>query len=131
MKKIYCYAWGASSDETEIKEEILYSVLLTFGGGMGGANKTYYTRAIKNSELFNNEKYILIDNFGENVEINLDHVVEIKKCLVVELYNEKNNHFRVFCVGREDQNYEIKYSYDNNWYQDLIYDNENYKKDYK
>jgi hypothetical protein len=130
MKYVHCADW-CDTDEIEITEVIKYEVLVTFGGGMGGANITYYSKDIMKSTIIDNENYISIDHFGDIIELNLAHVVELKKCLVIEMLNKTKNSFRVFKVGRIDTNYEIVYRYTGDWYKSLLYEIKNLETDTK
>lgn len=130
MKTIYCASWE-ESEGIEIKEVTKYEILVTFGGGMGGANRRYYSNDIKKSNIFDNENYISIDYFGEEIELNLAHIVEIKKCLTVEMFNKAQNSLRVFNVGRADKNYKIEYKYASDWYESKIYEINNLETDIK
>jgi hypothetical protein len=98
---------------------------------MGGANITYYGKDITKSTIIDNENYISIDNFGELIELNLAHVVELKKCLAIEMLNKTRNSFRVFKVGRIDTKYEIVYRYSSEWYKSLLYEIKNLETDIK
>lgn len=64
-------------------------ITVSYGGGMGGVNETYYVRKIEvNSEGFYN--LFLYD--GETIEINKRFIVKIKPCKLVEIVSDITEH---------------------------------------
>ena len=121
MKEIYIEDWrDVDTENIRIEEKIVTTIFNTFGGGMGGGNQTYYTETIKKSETLG-ENYITINMFGEEIELNLAHVVEIKKVKIIECYHAIKNEFRVYKIGSPKTKYEVNYGYNRNCNDDRIY----------
>lgn len=59
-----------------------YSILITFGGGMGGAHRTIYTYTKPTIE---NNLIEVCDIYGVNHIIGVNSLVEIKECTIVQL----------------------------------------------
>ena len=128
MKKIYMDDWyDKDAENIKIVEKIVDNIFNTFGGGMGGGYKNYYAETIKPSKTFG-ENYITINMFGQEIELNLAHIVEIKKVKIIECYHSIKNEFRVYKIGNPKTKYEVNYGYNTNCNEDRIYGEFDYEQ---
>jgi hypothetical protein len=126
MKNIYIDDWNENDkDNIVIEEKQMIQIFNTFGGGMGGGNKTYYTKLFDKSL---ETTFIKINMFGELIELNLNHIVEIKSVKVIECYHKEKKEFRVYKIGTIKEPYSIKYGYNTNCNDDRIYREFDYEK---
>jgi len=113
----------SDSDQVIHEEIILHKIFITFGGGMAGGNKTYYAPEIRDFDWYG---FIIIDHFGEEIKLNLNHVVEIKKVKCVRFLKTYRNEIRVYEVGSVDcDDYTIKRKYKQGCNDNLIFEKQN------
>jgi len=91
MKKIIIAKNCSPSRMLSSKEVNATKILISYGGGMGGANKTYYCNSIvRGSDLTDNFTLNLIS--GEVKEINPNFIVEISAVKLVILVIDVTEH---------------------------------------
>lgn len=77
------------------KEMNVQKVLVTFGGGMGGANKTYYCESIVRNPEFYDLKLIS----GELKQVNPTYIVEIGSAKLVKVVVDVTGHSHFNSIG--------------------------------
>jgi len=66
-------------------------ILVSYGGGMGGANKTYYTEKIHKEQAINGT-WNIVDIHGNMIELNPRFIVEVVATKVVVLKTNTTGH---------------------------------------
>lgn len=113
------------SPSIKISDEVIEMkrVLITYGGGMGGANKSYYTKEIKKEQAINGQWQIkTID--GKQINLMPNFVVEVEETKILKLVTDvtgQRNFSKKVCnksilteyfdlSGFDDYNIDIDYS---------------------
>jgi hypothetical protein len=81
------------SPSIKISDEVIEMkrILITYGGGMGGGNKTYYTKEIKKEQAINGGWYIeTID--GKKIQLMPNFVVEVEQTKILKLVTDVTLH---------------------------------------
>ena len=66
-------------------------ILVSYGGGMGGANKTYYTEKIHKEQAVNGT-WNIVDIHGNMIELNPRFIVEVVETKVLILKTDITEH---------------------------------------
>jgi hypothetical protein len=76
------------SPATILSHEVVHTsrVRISYGGGMGGCNETYYTTAINKNSF--NPMWLLTSITGEKIEVNPDYIVNIVSRDLVHLVTD-------------------------------------------
>ncbi len=87
------------AEMADFKKNFGYRIFITFGGGMGGGNRSIYTY----DEIDTTKTFVEVkDIFGVKTKINLAHVVTIDpyQFFIIDVKNKDNDNIKDCPVGK-------------------------------